>query len=231
MKRFLFLVISSVFLFLFISACQTQQVDINIQVLMDELDQLRRDNDALRDVIQNQQAGNPADTGTESTPAQTQPLPPTPEPRNRIYLERDIFATNTEGRIGDGTTAWLSSDTWRGYPGAGSFTMGGELYTRGINMSGTFNIPAWSAGIYDISGQNFTRLTGMFGRVGDRNGDVSITFQCVDCGRFLGEFTSATGDFVREISIDIPSDATRIRVSLHSNTMNVSPGFGNAFFE
>ena len=139
---------------------------------------------------------------------------------NRVYLESGIHATGT-------------SSGWRSHPSIGSFTMGGVAYNTGISVRATNLNGSVATGYFNIAGQGFTRLSGVFGRISNTLAG-SLVITCGN-GQFLGGSVFLSGDTGnRTIDIVIPPGTQQIRIRMSTNgplSGNASLGFGNVFFE
>ena len=149
---------------------------------------------------------------------------------NWAYLESDIFASGTTGA---GVSRWTSASRT-------PFAMGGQTYRRGVYFNALVGILGSSTvrGTYDISGQGFTRLTGMLGLFNVQSssgtglvGTLRVT--CTDTNSFIGETMVNQGDAPKEVNIDIPADVQRVTIWLNVNVALFSSssfGFGDAYF-
>jgi len=157
--------------------------------------------------------GDAAFSDGVSQQSPTHPLPPT----GAAYLESNIKSASSTGNR-TVFVANVSGGSSR-YPEDGSFSMGGKSYFRGITSSSSSD----SSFTYNIAGQGFTRLTGIFGRASDgrRGGTITITADGVLLG---GKEVSATGAPI-SIDVAIPSRTQQIVIRLQPGL-----GFGDALF-
>jgi len=146
-----------------------------------------------------------------------QAMPPTHPPAfsDALYLENDI-----------GSTQRLNLSA---HPTDGSFVMGGYIYFRGIaNNNAVAGSGFDGTATYRISGRGYeyTRLTGMFGRV---SGTGSATLSITGDGRLLGGYEHGPGDMPRQISVAIPSGVRDVTIRLQNGTGGLF-ALGDAFF-
>jgi hypothetical protein len=140
---------------------------------------------------------------------------------DQAFLEEDIFSA--------------SRSSMSRHPLNGTFSMDGVTYFSGLTgntaVAGISSASGWAE--YNISGQGFTRLSGVFGQAGRDRGRVILTV--TGDGALLGSVTLNAGDSAKQnVNIAIPPGVQRIRITLQaiptaSGTI-VAAGFGNAYF-
>ena len=133
---------------------------------------------------------------------------PPPIPSGHVYLESGILSA-PGGNINR-------------FPLNGSFRMSGVDYFRGISNAGT----ADGIATFNIAGQGFTRLSGVFGRIsGNARGELVITGD----GNELGRIALEPGVLTIPVNVVIPPGVSQVVIRLQNATTD-RLGFGNAFF-
>ena len=156
----------------------------------------------------------------------------------RHYLENDIQATQVSEvrNRGEGIGR---------FPADGTFVMNRVPYSSGITA--TLNRGSNVTFTYNIEGRGYTRLSGVFGRVGghiNTPGALTITadgvvlsrgddFLIASAAPFLGE--REPSELPREISVAIPPGTREVVITLQipgtATGLLTTYGLGNAFFE
>ena len=150
----------------------------------------------------------------------------------RHYLENDIIATQASEHISR-------------FPANGTFVMNGVPYSSGITAN---LIRGDSATVtYNIEGRGYTRLSGVFGRVGghiNTYGALTITADGVVLSRgddfLVLSVSPILGDrdgisLPREVSVAIPPGTREVAITIQvpgpAGGLRATYGLGNAFFE
>ena len=148
----------------------------------------------------------------------------TPAADGRVRLEHDIFATNITG-IG------LNPLDRTSHPTRGTLDIGGIIHTSGISTINTHPVGAGRHETFDVSGYEFNRLSGYFGRAsGSVNGRISMSVRCLGSNAVLGEFEVLAGGMPIRVDVNLPLHTNRVRIYFVAHTSSVWPAFGGAYF-